>query len=347
MIYDILPLYRTGLPFAEVFFLAGAHYHKGKGKMAESAQILAMKKPPRYGTLNHRIAMWILLLVPFVVFFIWVKLYFGAFGLIMVVALHLIRGFGVTVGNHRLLTHNSFKCKPWVRSALMIMAGAAVQGEHRVWIAVHRIHHKFSDKEGDPHSPHVDPVGEPWKSAWAGAKHAHYWWFTHEYPSEQLNANVKRELADPQFVWYNDRWKLWAALSFVIPALIGAVYFRLVGGTIHEGILQGLAASGTSLFFVGHSTFMINSVCHLWGDQPFENDDEARDVWWLTWFTLGESYHHRHHVWEWMAFHGMSIWNDPSAMFIKTLIIFKQAWSPRMPTQAQIDAKRRKQMAPA
>jgi stearoyl-CoA desaturase (delta-9 desaturase) len=309
--------------------------------LALSAKQLALQVPPYFGSSKHRASIWFLLIFPFILAIIWFLFFRSWFGVFMAIAIYLWRGFGVTVGNHRLLTHKSFKCKRWVKNTLQIMAGSAVQGANDVWIAVHRIHHLFSDEEGDPHSPHVDPVGKPWGSAWAGKKHAHFWWFLNEYPREQLDKAVPRELEDPTFMWINNRWKLWSTLSFVIPAFVGGVYFHLIGGSILWGILEGLLASGASLFFVGHSTFSINSVCHLIGERPYESTDEARNVPLLAYFTLGESYHHNHHVWEWMAFHGMGWYRDPSEMFIRVMMFFGWAWDPKMPTPKQIaDARR-------
>lgn len=304
------------------------------------AQKLALREPPQFAGLFHQIVIWSLLILPFMAFVIGCLFFWGWFGFFMIIALHLWRGFGVTVGFHRLLTHRSFKCKQWLYYALAIQGMSAWQGTCINWLSVHRIHHLFSDQEGDPHSPHVDPSGKPWKSNW-GFWHSHYWWFRNSYPKEQLDRVAKRELRDPILVRLSSLWWLWGLLSLIIPALIGGVYFTMVGGSFSHGALQGLIASGASIFFVGHSTFSINSVCHLVGYRPFVSDDEARNVPLLAYFTLGESYHHNHHVWQSMAFHGMKWYRDPSEMYIRGLMLLGLAWDPTMPTPEQIAAARR------
>src|SRR6185312_5702947 len=72
------------------------------------------------------------------------------------VIVYVLTGLGVTVGFHRLLTHRSFKTGPVVRGALAILGSAAIEGPVISWVADHRKHHAYSDRLGDPHSPHVD-----------------------------------------------------------------------------------------------------------------------------------------------------------------------------------------------
>src|SRR2546422_44800 len=68
-------------------------------------------------------------------------------------------GLGVTVGFHRLLTHRSFRTSPWLRGLLGVLGTMAVEGPVISWVADHRKHHAYSDRLGDPHSPHVDHGG--------------------------------------------------------------------------------------------------------------------------------------------------------------------------------------------
>ncbi len=64
-----------------------------------------------------------------------------------------LTGHGVTVGYHRLFTHKSYKPNRAVKIVLAIAGSMAVQGPVVRWVADHRKHHKFSDRDGDPHSP--------------------------------------------------------------------------------------------------------------------------------------------------------------------------------------------------
>src|SRR3954467_9780301 len=85
--------------------------------------------------------------------------------------MYLATGLGVTVGFHRLLTHRSFKTKPWLRATFAALGSMAIEGPVISWVADHRKHHAFSDQEGDPHSPHAE-FGGGWSGALRGLAHA-------------------------------------------------------------------------------------------------------------------------------------------------------------------------------
>ena len=62
-------------------------------------------------------------------------------------------GLGLGVCYHRLLVHRSFATPKWFEYFLTICGVAALEGGPLLWVATHRKHHQFADKEGDPHSP--------------------------------------------------------------------------------------------------------------------------------------------------------------------------------------------------
>ena len=96
--------------------------------------------------------------------------------------LYVLTGLGVTVGFHRLLTHRAFKAGRVIRAALAILGSAAIEGPVVSWVADHRKHHRFSDRAGDPHSPHVDH-GHGWGGARAGAAPRACWVAVHSHRS--------------------------------------------------------------------------------------------------------------------------------------------------------------------
>src|ERR1700749_208875 len=85
-----------------------------------------------------------------------------------------VSGLGITVGYHRYFTHSSFKAKGGLRVALAIAGSLALQGPVVTWVADHRRHHKYSDKEGDPHSPWK--YGNDAKALAKGLGWAHVMW---------------------------------------------------------------------------------------------------------------------------------------------------------------------------
>ena len=102
---------------------------------------------------------------------VWSEL-LGWSDLIVFAIMYISTGLGITVGFHRLFTHRSFKTGKAVRAILAALGSAAIEGPVISWVADHRKHHAFSDKPGDPHSPHVDH-GHGLKGALRGLFHAH------------------------------------------------------------------------------------------------------------------------------------------------------------------------------
>ena len=95
--------------------------------------------------------------------------------LLVLAITYVLTGFGITVGYHRLFTHRSFKTTRTVRALLAALGSMAVEGPVIEWAATHRKHHRFSDHEGDPHSPHLDHA-PGWRGALRGLGHAHVGW---------------------------------------------------------------------------------------------------------------------------------------------------------------------------
>ena len=84
-----------------------------------------------------------------------VEQWVDATDLAILVVMYLVTAIGVTVGFHRLLTHRAFQTYPWLERTFAVMGSLSVQGSVMDWVADHRKHHAHTDKEGDPHSPHV------------------------------------------------------------------------------------------------------------------------------------------------------------------------------------------------
>ncbi|MGH2783584.1 MAG: acyl-CoA desaturase, partial [Thermoleophilaceae bacterium] len=237
--------------------------------------------------------------------------------LAILVAMYLLTGLGVTVGYHRLLTHRSFQAPKPVEYAFAVVGSMAVQGPVMAWVADHRKHHAHADHEGDPHSPHVghgDGVAGVLRGLW----HAHTGWLF----STQGQAGARRyapDLAEDRGMrLINRRFPLLVLVSLILPALAGWA----LTGTL-AGAATGLLWGGlVRIFLVHHVTWSVNSVCHFLGRRRFEIDDESTNVAWLALPSLGESWHHNHHVFPRSASHGLRRWEralDPSALTIKAL----------------------------
>ena len=229
-------------------------------------------------------------------------------------AMYVISVLGITVGFHRYFTHRSFVATPALRSALAIAGSLALQGDVVTWVADHRRHHAFSDKEGDPHSPWLHgtgPVGLA-KGFW----HAHMGW-----------------LSDPAVARISRQFGMWVAISLLLPALVGGLVTMSWAGALSAFVWAGLVRVGLAY----HVTWSINSICHMIGNRPFVSRDRSANVWPLAILSMGESWHNLHHADPTCARHGVQRGQiDISA---RTIWIFeKLGWARdvRWPTSKRL-----------
>ena len=236
--------------------------------------------------------------------------------------LYVLTGFGVTVGFHRLFTHRSFKARPAVRAILAVFGSAAIEGPVISWVADHRKHHAFSDRPGDPHSPHVNH-GVGWSGALRGLLHAHVGWL---FRHDQRGARARYApdlLADPVIRFVDRTFVLWAVSGLALAFVLGAV----IGGSVAAGLTALLWGGAVRLLVLHHLTYSINSICHVFGRRTFATADESRNVFWLALPTFGEAWHNNHHAFPTSARHGLGRWQlDPSALVIRGLEACGLAW---------------------
>jgi stearoyl-CoA desaturase (delta-9 desaturase) len=227
--------------------------------------------------------------------------------------LYALCGLGVTVGFHRHLTHRAFRTSRPLRGLLAIRGTAAIEGPVISWVSDHRKHHRFSDRDGDPHSPHAEH-GPGWRGALAGLAHAHMGWlFLHT--ERGAHRRYAPDLLDDPVVRFVDRtFLLWAVAGLALPFGLG----WLIGGSVHTALTGLLWGGAVRMLVLHHVTYSINSLCHFFGRQRFATDDESRNLAWLSVLSLGESWHNNHHAFPTSAFHGMRAWElDLSSLVIR------------------------------
>jgi stearoyl-CoA desaturase (delta-9 desaturase) len=229
--------------------------------------------------------------------------------------LYLLTGLGVTVGLHRLLTHRAFKTGPVVRATFAILGSAAIEGPVISWVADHRKHHRFSDKPGDPHSPHSDH-GQGWGGALRGLLHAHVGWLFIHTDRASRKRYAPDLLADPVVSWVDRTFVVWALGGLVAAFGLGWLF----GGTLRAGLTGLLWGGAVRMLVLHHVTYSINSLCHFFGRRRFDTGDESRNLAWLAPLSLGEAWHNNHHAFPTSAEHGLRRWElDPSALVIRAL----------------------------
>jgi stearoyl-CoA desaturase (delta-9 desaturase) len=247
--------------------------------------------------------------------------------------MYALMGFGVTIGFHRLLTHRAFETHRLVRCALAIFGSAAGQGMLIRWCATHRRHHQVSDRDGDPHSPHLH--GDGWLARCRGFFHAHVLWcFDADRPD--LARSVTDLRGDPALLIIDQLYFFWIALGLVVPGVILGVYYRS-----WHGFISGMVWGGVvRICLMQHVTWSINSVCHVWGQRPFKTADYSTNNFPIAIVSLGEGWHNNHHAFPASARHGLRWWQfDASYVVIKCMGSLGLAWDIRVPPVSAMDAK--------
>lgn len=232
--------------------------------------------------------------------------------LVMLAVLYVIGVHGITIGYHRLFTHEAFTAGRTMRAVLALAGSLAVEGRVVDWVADHRKHHQYSDVDGDPHSPWE--YGPGTRGLIRGLTHAHIGWlFT--YTGTDTRKYAPDLLADRAIDRISRLWPMIAIISMVIPTAIG---FAVDGWS---GALRAFFwVTLVRVALVHHMTWSINSVCHVWGRRPFATRDHSANVAWLAPISGGEAWHNYHHADPTSARHGVQRWQlDTSAAVIRLM----------------------------
>jgi stearoyl-CoA desaturase (delta-9 desaturase) len=254
------------------------------------------------GGAGHRILVGIFVAVPLLALLAAVPIAWG-WGLgwhdiLIAFVFYMVSGLGISAGFHRYFTHSSFKAKRPLRIALAVAGSLAFEGPILNWVADHRRHHKYSDREGDPHSPWR--FGNDWKALTKGLAWAHVGWvFEGSRTSQQ---KFCPDLLADSSIRRISRWfAAYAGISLFLPALIGGLWSMTLAGAVTAFFWAGLVR----VALLQHVTWSINSVCHTFGKEEFNVRDKARNVSWLAIASFGESWHNLHHADPTCARHGV------------------------------------------
>ena len=217
-------------------------------------------------------------------------------GVVLALALHWFTGgVGVCLGFHRLLTHSSFRTYRPMRYLLATLGGLAGEGSAVDWVAAHRKHHAFSDKEGDPHSP-LD-----------GAWWSHVLWLGRSFYGGSDGTFARRWAPD---IANDPVMHRLGKLAIPIHFVLGGIIFLI--GYLSSGPYMGWSLVVWGMFvrfvFVLHSTWLVNSASHIWGYRNYETADNSRNNWWVALLSYGEGWHNNHHAYPRMAKHGHRWW---------------------------------------
>lgn len=222
-------------------------------------------------------------------------------------ASHFIRAIGLTLAFHRYFAHRAFQMNRLARFVWAFIGTAAMQKGPLWWAGHHVNHHRFADREGDPHSPMV-----------SGFYYAHIGWFLNDAKFEHLEAN------NPVIRDFSKFWeiRLLSTYFFVPPIMLAAVMY-LSGG--FPWLVWGFCVPTVTL---AHATFAINTINHLFGSRRFDTIDESRNNPVTALFAVGEGWHNNHHRYQRSARNGFYWWEfDPTWYVIRLMQAVGLAWN--------------------
>ncbi|HKJ17562.1 MAG TPA: fatty acid desaturase [Xanthomonadales bacterium] len=212
----------------------------------------------------------------------------------------ILNGIGIGSGYHRLWSHRAYQAHPALRIFLAIFGGMALQNSVLIWCTRHRPHHRYvDDNDNDPYS-----IGR-------GFWFAHVGWMVRDYPSGKIDYSVVPDLKrDPVLMWQHRHYVSLALITNIgLPMLMG----WMVGDFWGVFLLAGVAR----LVVNHHVTFFINSLAHIWGKQPYTDENSAKDNWFIAMLTYGEGYHNFHHMFQTDYRNGHRWWHfDMNKWFI-------------------------------
>jgi stearoyl-CoA desaturase (delta-9 desaturase) len=193
--------------------------------------------------------------------------------------------FGIGMGYHRLHTHRGYKVPKAVEYFLAVCGTLALEGGPIAWVATHRVHHQFSDHDGDPHTPRD------------GAWWAHIVWMLvgdNVHCDTVTTSKYAPDLA-------KDRFYVWLTQYHWVPLTVVGLLLLAFGGVSY--VLWGIFFRVT---LGQHVTWMVNSVTHIWGSRRFETRDGSRNNWFVALLSFGEGWHNNHHAFPVSARHGLA-----------------------------------------
>lgn len=199
----------------------------------------------------------------------------------------IIGALGISIAYHRLLTHRSFKTRKWIEYLFTWFGCLAFTGSSIGWVGMHRDHHKYSDGEGDPHSP----INRGWRMLIAGYTFTPNKWAVKYLVTDPFHTFIHRYYFGLLFAW--------------------AAIFSLFGFTI---LMHVVLIPATISIWV---STVSNYMNHKWGYVSYKTKDHSRNNWFNAIFTFGEGWHNNHHARPGEYTFGVKWWEfDPAAKII-------------------------------
>jgi len=200
--------------------------------------------------------------------------------------LYLAGGFGITAGAHRLWAHRSYKAKWPLKVILVTLNTLAFQDAAIHWARDHRVHHKFSETDADPHN------------ATRGLFFSHVGWLLCKKHPEVIEKGKQIDISDlkecPILSFQNKYYSiLMPLMCFILPTIV-PMYFW--GETFLNSYF---VATMFRYVLTLNVTWLVNSAAHKFGGKPYDKTISPVQNKSVALFAFGEGWHNYHHVFPW------------------------------------------------
>lgn len=219
--------------------------------------------------------------------------------------LYQVTGFGITVGAHRLWSHRSYKASAPMRFLLMLLSSAGHQGSILHWSRDHRLHHKFSETDADPHN------------AKRGLWFSHIGWLLVNKHPDVLQKGNQLDLSDltqdPMIMFQHRHYRALSNIfCYLIPGLYGYLrYDSFWLGVLFFGFMRHMVLL--------HATWLVNSIAHTYGYRPYDTSISPTESFLTSLSAMGEGWHNWHHTYPFdyaASEYGIFGRYNPSKLFI-------------------------------
>jgi len=237
----------------------------------------------------------------------------------LLLSVQLVGMLGITAGAHRLWSHKTFEAAYPVRLAFMLANSAAHQGSIYQWVKDHRMHHKHTDTDLDPHSIQY------------GFWYSHVGWILFRKTDkfrEASNAIVMTDIENDSIAMFQHKYYfiLSHLCCFVLPTLYGQYMWNSAWiGYFYFGVLRWV--------LLLHSTWCVNSVAHMWGTTPYNSNISSRQSGLTSLIAVGEGWHNYHHTYPYdyraSEFNWSSEWN-PTTLLLDSLSSVGLVWNKKV-----------------
>jgi stearoyl-CoA desaturase (delta-9 desaturase) len=227
---------------------------------------------------------------------------------------YFIRMFGITGVYHRYFAHRAYRTSRPFQFILACLGCSSLQKGPLWWAGHHREHHRHSDTDLDPHSPHATSF---WWS--------HVGWILSDEHENTPTESIKDWAQYPELRWLDrNHW---------VPGVVLAVLCYFFGVWTGVGgaacLVWGFVISTVVLY---HAVFTVNSLCHLFGSRRYDTRDDSRNNLFVALITLGEGWHNNHHHYQSSANQGFFWWEiDISYYILRLFGVLGLVWDIRKP----------------